>query len=214
MLRNAISIGLAHRNFTITMAHIFVLGLIVFPLAGCGGDEQGGPIISSLSTPTDAPSDKGAPSDSNPTAAKSTVGEDPTISFPDTFTDSTAGMAEQAAAEQSDDAIGPEYSGGEEDPMISVTSTPTGATVRLIWDPHPNPTVVGYHVYYGRQSSGEHGSCSYAESQSVEAPPATITGLEPNTPYFFAISAYGGESGESESPCSNEVLMVTPPAQG
>ncbi|MBH0203246.1 MAG: fibronectin type III domain-containing protein [Nitrospira sp.] len=98
--------------------------------------------------------------------------------------------------------------------MISVPFTPTEATARLTWAVHSDPTVAGYRVYYGKESSGEPGSCSYETSQSVEAPPAIITGLEPNTPYFFAISAYGGEGDESESPCSNEVLVISSPAQG
>ena|SRR5215472_15674897 len=37
---------------------------------------------------------------------------------------------------------------------------------------------------------------------------ATITGLAPNTTYYFAVSAYNGMSG----PCSNEVSTVTPPS--
>jgi hypothetical protein len=92
--------------------------------------------------------------------------------------------------------------------------SPTEATARLTWAVNPDPTVTGYRVYYGKESSGEPGSCSYETSQSVEAPPAIITGLEPNTPYFFAISAFGGEEGEAESHCSNEVLMIPSPAQG
>ena len=46
---------------------------------------------------------------------------------------------------------------GEEEPTISVTSTPTGATAQLTWDAAPDPTVSNYCVYYGKQSSGEHG---------------------------------------------------------
>jgi hypothetical protein len=37
-------------------------------------------------------------------------------------------------------------------------------------------------------------------------PTATVTGLAPNTLYYFAVSAYNGLSG----PCSNEVSTVTP----
>ncbi len=200
MLRHATSFG--HRNFTIAMAQVIVLGLIALPLAGCGADGQGGPVISSLSTPTDAPSGEGVPSDSNPTTTDSSVEEDPTVTSTEDATASAAEDFEPATMAESDD--------GEEDPTISVTSTPTGATARLNWDASPDPTVSNYYVYYGKQSSGEPGSCSYEASQPVETPPATITGLEPNTPYFFAISAFG----ESESPCSSEVLVVTPPAQG
>lgn len=226
MLRNAISLGLVHRNFTIAMAQVIVLGLIVLPLAGCGTDGQGGPTISSLSTPSKAQSGEGAQSDSNSATTGSPVEDDPTATSTEHATAHAAAeheTAEHAAEEQatahaaadSDPSAGAEPAEGEEDPTISVSSTRTGATARLTWEAYPDSSVAGYSVHYGKQSSGEPGSCSYEESQSFEAPPAIITGLEPNTPYFFAISAYGGEVGESESSssCSNEVLVVTPPAQ-
>lgn len=205
MLRNANLLGLIRQSFPLATARIIVLSLIAIPLAGCGADGQGGPVISSLSPPTDAQSGDGAPSDSNPTATESPAEDDSTTSE-----NSIASMTEDfdPAAGQAEPAL------GEEDPTISVTSTPTGATARLSWDLNPDPNVAGYSVYYGKQSSGEPGSCSYEQSQTVESPPAIITGLEPNTPYFFAISAYGGEGGESESSCSNEVLVVTPAVQG
>ena len=205
MLKNVISLSLVHRNFSIAMAQVIVLSLIAFPLAGCGDDGQGGPMISSLSTPTeptDTQTGGGAPSHSEEPPAE----DDPEATSTE---DATA-----SAIEEFDPTAIAESAEGEEEPAISVASTPTGATARLTWDPNPDPKVAGYAVYYGKQSSGEHGSCSYEESQSVESPPAIITGLDPNTPYFFAISAYGDNGGDSESPCSNEVLVVTPPAQG
>ena len=39
-------------------------------------------------------------------------------------------------------------------------------------------------------------------------PAATVTGLDPNTTYYFAVSAYNGLSG----PCSDEVRTETPPS--
>ena len=39
-------------------------------------------------------------------------------------------------------------------------------------------------------------------------PTATVSGLVPNTKYYFAVSAYNGRSGL----CSNEVQTVTPPS--
>ena len=39
-------------------------------------------------------------------------------------------------------------------------------------------------------------------------PTATVSGLVPNTKYYFAVSAYNGLSGL----CSNEVQTVTPPS--
>lgn len=100
--------------------------------------------------------------------------------------------------------------GGEGgDPSILTSATPTGATASLAWDPVQDQTVYAYYVHYGRQSAGQPGSCNYEDSQYVSSPSATITGLDPNTQYYFSVSAYNGLS----SPCSNEVSTVTPAAQ-
>ena len=40
----------------------------------------------------------------------------------------------------------------------------------------------------------------YETSQSVEAPPAIIAGFEPNTPYFFAISAFEAKKAKQKVP--------------
>ncbi len=82
-----------------------------------------------------------------------------------------------------------------------------GATASLAWSPVPDPSVMAYFVHYGRQSPGQPGSCAYEQSQYVGSPSATITGLEPNTLYYFTVSAYNG----LESACSSEVSTVTPP---
>ena len=194
-----------YQQFTRSTAGLILLGVIALPLPGCGEQEAGGgPVISSLSTPADDPV---------PTEA----GEDPNV---DSDTPSLSEDDPQATDLAEPETEDPELFANvadpnEEDaPEISLTSTPTRVTAQLTWDASTDPNVSGYHVYYGKQSSGEYGSCSYEEGQTVEAPPAVITDLEPNTPYFFAISAFGGAEGEAESPCSNEVLVVTPPTQG
>jgi hypothetical protein len=91
-------------------------------------------------------------------------------------------------------------------------STPedTGITASLAWHPVPDPSVIAYFVHYGRQTPGQPGSCAYESSMHVHvaSPSATITDLEPNTLYYFTVSAYNGR----ESACSNEVSIVTPPA--
>jgi hypothetical protein len=180
-----------------SMTYLALFTLLLMPLAGCSGEGAGGPVISSLSTPTDT----------------------------------TAGLDSDLA---SDSEI--EDSAGEEDPVITMTSTPTGVTANLTWDPPPNVKITGYQIYYEKHSSENQGSeesteedldgsegsarpedstsdkaslCSYGESQTVEAPSATIVGLDPGTPYVFAIRAFN----ESESLCSNEIQTVTPPAQ-
>ena len=97
--------------------------------------------------------------------------------------------------------------GSEGAPSITTTSAPTGSTASLAWNPVPDPSVSGYFVHYGRQSPGQQGSCTYESSVNVSSPSATVTNLDPNTVYYFTVSAYNG----LESACSNEVSTVTPP---
>ncbi len=99
-----------------------------------------------------------------------------------------------------------EDSGGGEGQV----STPAAAkiTKALAWQPVEDPSIHAYFVHYGRQSPGQDGSCAYESSLRVTSPSATVPNLEPNTRYYFAVSAYNGE----ESLCSEEVSIVTPPA--
>ena len=100
--------------------------------------------------------------------------------------------------------------GGEtgSDPSITVAPGSAGATASLAWSPVADPSVIAYFVHYGRQSPGQSGSCSYESSVHADSPSATVTNLDPNTLYYFTVSAYNG----LESACSNEVSTVTPPA--
>jgi len=175
------------RKSNVSMAHLILVIPLLVLLAGCTGEGGGGPMVSSLSTPTD----------------------------------STAGLdSDQGSDSKAAD------SDGEEDPKITMTSTSTGVTARVAWDRPSDFNVAGYTIYYGKRSSKEPSSeesnseesgseesdpsvCSYGESQDVNAPPATITGLEPNTQYFFAIRAHN----EKESLCSNQIMALTPPVE-
>ncbi len=201
MLENADLAVLLYRQFTRLIPGLFILSVIGLPLTGCSDNEGGGPAISSLSTEGTSSVEGGNESETDLTAPRLAEDENQR-------TDSTENEAENVEALAN--IAEPDE---EEDPTISLTSTPTGVTAQLTWDASTDPNVSGYYIYYGKQSSGEFGSCSYDASQAVEAPPAIITELDPNTPYFFAISAYSGEDGDVQSPCSNEVLVVTPPAQ-
>jgi hypothetical protein len=88
------------------------------------------------------------------------------------------------------------------------TASSASATASLSWDPVTDPSVSAYFVHYGRQSPGQVGSCIYENSVSVDSSSATVTNLDPNTLYYFTVSAYNG----LESACSNEVSIVTAPA--
>jgi len=99
-------------------------------------------------------------------------------------------------------------SGGDGGPSISSLPGSTGAIATLAWDPVQDPSIVGYYVHYGRTSSAQPGACAYESAQFVSSPNVTITNLDNNTHYYFAVSAYNG----AESACSNEVSTLTPPS--
>lgn len=80
-----------------------------------------------------------------------------------------------------------------------------GATASLTWQPVIDQNEVSYTVHYGKQSTGQAGSCNYENSLDVAEPAAMVTGLELNTTYYFAVSAYNG----TRSACSNEVSKMT-----
>ncbi|MGA6826263.1 fibronectin type III domain-containing protein [Nitrospira sp. NS4] len=91
-------------------------------------------------------------------------------------------------------------------PSASSTSGAAGAAATLAWEPVQDPTVTGYYVHYGTQSSDQPGSCAYQYSHFVSSPTVTLTDLAPDTQYYFAVSAYNGV----ESTCSSEIAITTP----
>ena len=95
-------------------------------------------------------------------------------------------------------------SGGETDSDPSVAA-PLGATVSLGWQPVQDHSVMGYFIHYGRQSPHHSGSCAYEHSTYSTDTEATVAHLDPDTRYYFVVSAYNG----LESACSNEVSTVT-----
>ena len=183
-------IGSVSRKSILSFAYPAIVILLLIPLTGCADEQAGGPVTSNLSTPANA-----------------------------------TGAAESDEASHSAVA-----DVGGEDPVITMTSTPSGVTANVSWDHPPDFDVAGYTLYYAKRSedsasteatseefnpeessSAEPSSCAQGESKTIEAPSATITGLQPNTVYFFAIRAI--TKNESESLCSNEIMVVTPPAE-
>ena len=88
------------------------------------------------------------------------------------------------------------------------SAAPLGVTASLAWQPVQDSSVYAYFVHYGRQSPGKSGSCAYESSMYVDSPSATVTNLDPDTRYYFAVSAYN----DLESACSSEVSTITPSA--
>ncbi|MBX3330289.1 MAG: fibronectin type III domain-containing protein [Nitrospira sp.] len=95
--------------------------------------------------------------------------------------------------------------GGEQEPMIPTSSTPSGSTISLIWDPVNESNIIGYYIHYGKQSPNQPGSCAYDQAMYVSSTQGTVTGLDPGSTYYFAVSAYNGVRGV----CSNEVYTET-----
>ena len=96
--------------------------------------------------------------------------------------------------------------GGDGEGQAS-TPADTGITASLAWSPVQDSSVYGYFVHYGQQSPDQPGSCAYESSMYVGSSSATVTNLDPDTLYYFTVSAYNG----LESACSGEVSTVTDP---
>ena len=96
---------------------------------------------------------------------------------------------------------------GESGGQPITTAPPASATASLAWSPVTDSSVSAYFVHYGRQSPSQEGSCTYESSIIVDSSSAAVTNLDPNTLYYFSVSAYNG----LESACSNEVSLLTAP---
>ena len=80
---------------------------------------------------------------------------------------------------------------------------PPGRSVTLAWDPSPDPSVVGFNMYYGVASRTYTNMVNPGNVTSV-----TISGLVEGTTYFFAATAYDTLGMESEF--SNEASYTVP----
>lgn len=78
-------------------------------------------------------------------------------------------------------------------------------TISLAWDPSPDPTVIGYNVYYGTVSGNYTNIVSAGNSST-----ASVTGLIEGQTYYFAVTAY--DAAGLESVFSNEVSYRVPSA--
>lgn len=181
---------------------VFVIIPLVL-LVGCSLEGDRGPVSSSLSTPANATA--GSLSDLSPRSVEVNASPpEPNAAAIDNL--ASAILPDSLYA----DDPPPRSESSEDDLMTIVTSTPTGVTVRLYWPRSPEGSIFGYSVYYGKEPAQEEGSCSsYEAHQVVEAPPVTITGLEPDTIYYFVVKQFN----ESDKSCLNEIIVPTPPAE-
>ena len=78
-------------------------------------------------------------------------------------------------------------------------------SVDMIWNPSPDVDVAGYRLHYGN-ASRQYSTVVDMGRQTT----ATVSGLLDGAPYFFAVTAYATNRGESGF--SNEILFSnTPP---
>ena len=88
--------------------------------------------------------------------------------------------------------------------FISTTEA-SAASIKLAWDPSPEPLVTGYRLYYGR-SSGVYTVVVDAGNRTDY----TVTGLDAGLTYYFTATAYTGTG--DESTFSNETSYTLPGA--
>src|ERR1700677_3907133 len=81
------------------------------------------------------------------------------------------------------------------------TTTNMTVSTSLTWNPSPDPSVVGYNIYYGITNG------VYTNMISVgNVTNTTIQNLEPNTVYYFVTKAY--DDAGNESLPSNEAAFA------
>nr|NIO20976.1 hypothetical protein [Candidatus Aenigmarchaeota archaeon] len=76
------------------------------------------------------------------------------------------------------------------------------SSLTAAWDPNPESDLAGYKVYYGTQSGDYDSVIDVGEVIRY-----TITGLEPETLYYLALTAY--DTSWNESDFSDEVSAIT-----
>lgn len=205
MLKNKTWLTLDSRTFmAITMT--FALATML----GCAGGGESSPITSNLST-TPSTESESLSAETDPLSANvASTPEDlhmEDLHVEDLHADEAEAPVGTLAftEDQAEQNALPQPPGA---PMIALNSIPGGASAEVMWQPSADSNVNGYYIYYGKQSAGEPGVCAYEARYAADSFPVTLMELEPNTPYFFAVSSYSSY----ESPCSNEIAVVTPPA--
>ena len=76
-------------------------------------------------------------------------------------------------------------------------------TIKLAWDPNPEPEVMGYKLYYGKGSRDVSGGAYEFFINVGQVTHYTLTNLIKGQAYFVAVTAY--DTSQNESGYSNEV---------
>jgi len=83
------------------------------------------------------------------------------------------------------------------------TLSPPGTSITLAWDPSTDPSVVGYHLYYGVASGTYTNMIDTGTNTSV-----TVSNLVPGVTYYFAVTSYTAAGVESSY--SPEITYTVP----
>ncbi len=101
--------------------------------------------------------------------------------------------------------------------LVFVAAGARAAEVTLAWDANRESDLEGYGVYYKTGTGGPpydfFGYVALYDLADQDSPTFAVTGLQPNTTYHFAITAYdnaGNESALSASVCAEVGAVVTP----
>ncbi len=87
--------------------------------------------------------------------------------------------------------------------LLSGFTARSATRASLFWGANPDPSVVGYNIYYGGASG------VYTNMVSIgNATNAIISGLAEGQTYYFAVTDY--DSFGDESPFSNEITYLVP----
>ena len=87
--------------------------------------------------------------------------------------------------------------------LVALFPAPLAASaLTLVWDPNTEDDLAGYNVYYGTRSRDYDFVIDLGNTTHY-----TVTGLEPETLYYFALTAY--DTSWNESDFSAEISAVT-----
>ena len=87
--------------------------------------------------------------------------------------------------------------------LISALFAAQGSIPVLEWDSIPDPSIAGYNLYRGTKSRSYYQVVDVEDKTRVE-----LTGIDPGTTYYFAITAYNSDRVESDF--SDEVRFTPP----
>ncbi|WP_129125867.1 Ig-like domain-containing protein [Geomonas oryzae] len=101
-------------------------------------------------------------------------------------------------------------------PLLLIPAAAFPSTVNLQWDPSTDPDLAGYRVYYQANSAAlpfaGRGAVEGAAPVDVSSSTtASISGLDPGSSYYFAVTAYNSSGAESAYSNVVQVKEMVPP---